>query len=263
MPELPDVESFRRYVDATCLHQTIDDVTLPDAALLAGVSRRRLAQTLPGTQFEKTARHGKHLAVHLAEGHWLLLHFGMTGSLKYYQDAEQEPEHTRLLIRFDNGYHLAYINQRKLGRIRLVDNFTEFTKREQLGPDAAEISRATFRQLVIGGRGTIKTRLMNQNIVAGLGNVYVDEILYHAGYHPASKTSQLNAADANALHRTMRRVLATAIKHRGVPGDMPASWLLPQRDGDGQCPRGHGKLETTKVSGRTTYFCPACQPKKT
>ena len=103
MPELPELEIFRRYVDSTSLHQKIETIEVKNGKVLGGVSAGGLKRGLEGTKFESTRRHGKHLFVELGDGRWLLLHFGMTGGLKYYRDADEEPAHARVLISFRNG----------------------------------------------------------------------------------------------------------------------------------------------------------------
>src|SRR5205823_13171820 len=108
MPELPDVESFRRYFDATSLHQRIDDVDVRSAYVLKGVSGRELARRLKERCFESSRRHGKHLFVRADADLWLRLHFGMTGSLRYFKHAEQSPKHSRVLFIFANAHRLAF-----------------------------------------------------------------------------------------------------------------------------------------------------------
>jgi formamidopyrimidine-DNA glycosylase len=109
MPELPDVEVFRRYVNSTSLHQNIELVEVRNGKILGGVSALKLQSTLKGRRFESTRRHGKNLFVGLDGGGWLLMHFGMTGRLKYFKDMDQDPPHDRFLISFENRYHLASI----------------------------------------------------------------------------------------------------------------------------------------------------------
>ena len=126
MPELPDVEVFRQYMDSTSLHQKIADVSLKDKSLLGEASSRDLQVRLKDRKFQSTLRHGKYLFAETDEEDWLVLHFGMTGFLKYFKNDEQAPEHIRMLITFNNGYHLAYDCQRKLGLIDLTKDTEKF-----------------------------------------------------------------------------------------------------------------------------------------
>lgn len=258
MPELPDVEVFRGYIDATALHQSIRRVEVHDTDVLADCSGAKLKRHLSGTAFETTRRHGKHLGVQLDSGEWLLLHFGMTGDLEYAKGDGDPPAHSRVVLQFTNGHRLAYINPRKLGRVRLADDFDAFVSEQDLGPDVLAIERDAFADLLSSGRGMLKSRLMNQQLLAGMGNVYTDEVFFQAGIDPETRTEEVTSESAAELWRTMRRVLRTAIDRGARPERFPESWLTPHREGE-QCPRCRGRLETTKIGGRTTHYCPACQ----
>lgn len=260
MPELPDVEIFKQYLDATALHQSIHRVELDTAMILDHISRQSLIQTLNGRQLESTRRHGKHLLVALDRGPYLTLHFGMTGYLKYFKDPDHRPAHVRLLLSFANGYHLAYVSQRKLGRVGLTDDPEKFIQEKSLGPDALELDLDGFKDVLAGRRGMLKPTLMNQSVLAGLGNVYSDEILYHCGLHPKVPAASLSAEVQEKLFNEMRQTLQEAIQDRTDPRNFPASWLLPQRHPGGECPKGHGTLTSLNVAGRRAYFCSRCQP---
>lgn len=258
MPELPDVESFRNYLDATALHKRVSDVDVRESDILTGVGRRSLERALTGAEFETTRRHGKYLGVGIDNGHWLIMHFGMTGYLDYAKTNGDPPDHTRITFGFSNGYRLAYVNQRKLGHVRLVEDFDAFIAEQDLGPDAIAIGRVDFTGLLSGGKGTLKTRLMNQSVIAGLGNVYTDEIFFQTGVHPGMAIDDVTPKIAAELWRTMRRVLRTAIDRRGDPQDLPDSWLTRHRD-DEQCPRCKRPLAQARIGGRTSRLCPQCQ----
>jgi formamidopyrimidine-DNA glycosylase len=261
MPELPDVEHFKRYADSTLLNQEISEVDLQDTKLLHSTTRKKLLNTLKGQSFENTSRHGKYLGLQISNNGWVVLHFGMTGQLGYAKDPEEVPRFTRLLITFDNDYHFAFANQRRLGRIQLVDDFKNIIEEEDLGPDALRISKNDFRELLSGRRGSVKSFFMNQSNIAGMGNVYTDEALYQAGIHPSLPANKLEDEQIDGLYERMQKMLKQAIKAQANPEKMPEDWLLPNREEDGDCPRCQGKIKTAKVSGRTTYFCPKCQRK--
>jgi len=131
---------------------------------------------------------------------------------------------------------------------------------EKLGPDAMadEVDRERFIELLQGRRGAIKSTLMNQSILAGIGNVYSDEILFQAGIHPETPVDDLNAADLGRLYTTMRRVLRVTTEKQADIDRFPDGYLLPKRD-EGVCPKCRGDLQTLKVGGRTTVFCGRCQ----
>ncbi|MGK7346466.1 MAG: Fpg/Nei family DNA glycosylase [Candidatus Nitrospinota bacterium M3_3B_026] len=260
MPELPDVEAFKRYLNATSLHKTIGRVKVYAPDVLEGVSGRRLRNALEGKSLDQTRRHGKYLFARISGGGWLVMHFGMTGRLKYFKGTHSPPRHTRLLLSFENGFNLAYILQRKLGRVFLAGSGGSFIKERGLGPDAMTIGRAPFLQRLGKGRGGVKPWLMNQGNIAGIGNIYSDEILFQARVHPLRKTGSLDETAGKRLFRKTRSVLKTASDAGADPEAMPRSWLMRHRKGGGRCPRCSSPLATLKAAGRTSWFCPECQP---
>lgn len=266
MPELPDVENYRRYLGANALHKSIAGVHVGSARILRGIAGKRLADTLSGRSMETTRRHGKHLMVQLDDGGWLTFHFGMTGRFRYFKQMEDDPKHDRLRIDFDNGYHLAFENQRLLGEVGLATDADAFVDEQDMGPDALDIDEATFRKRLAGRRGGVKTALMNQSLAAGIGNVYSDEMLFQAGIHPATPVKRLKDADIATLYRAMRTVLETAIDCGAGSDDLaqrlPRGWLLPRRDEGAPCPRCDGTIEAFRTGGRRGFLCPSCQPKR-
>lgn len=259
MPELPDVEVFKRYLDATGLHQKIEQVELRDNKILGKASANSISKTLRGHQFESTRRHGKHLLVELSDDGWLILHFGMTGFLQYFKGEEEAPRYHILVISFDNGYHLAYCSRRKLGTVDLTDDPDIFIDQEKLGPDALTLDFDRFEQLLKGRRGSIKSLLMNQQAMAGLGNIYSDEILFQAGIHPQTAVDKLTDEQHQILFDKMREVLDTAIDCKADPENLPHDYLLPHRHEGEPCPHCDSPIEQIKISGRTAYYCPRKQ----
>jgi len=264
MPELPDVETFKRYLDATALHKRIAHVTLTSEKVLHGVTRQKLANALTGQALSRTHRHGKHLFAEVDDGPWLMLHFGMTGFLAYFKRLDDDPAHDRLRLDFDNGYHLAFVNQRLFGEVGVVDDPEAFAAEQGLGPDALALDEDAFRALLADRRGQIKSALMDQSLIAGIGNVYSDEMLFQAGIHPKAQVSDLDDAALNTLYAAMMSVLREAID-KGAGSDdlldkLPVDWLLPRREDGATCPRCGGEIRAVHAAGRNAYICPACQP---
>jgi formamidopyrimidine-DNA glycosylase len=259
MPELPDVETFKRYFDATSLRQRIDDVDVRSAYVLKGVSARELVRRLKGRRFESTGRHGKHLFVRADSDLWLRLHFGMTGSLQYFKHEQRVPLHSRVLFVFANNHQLAFDDQRRFGEIGLIGDVEEFLKQRALGPDALDVDLAKFKELFGKHRGAVKSVLLNQRVIAGIGNIYADEILFHAHMHPATEISRLGSKALTKLFRAMRYILGKAIAAKADVNQMPRSWLLPHRGKGGRCPRCGRKLQSSRIGGRTAWFCANCQ----
>jgi len=183
----------------------------------------------------------------------------MTGSLHYFKNEEQAPPHTRVLFVFAKDYWLAFDDQRKLGEIGLIQNVDEFLKKRALGPDALDFDVAKFKKVLGKRRGTVKSILMNQKLIAGIGNIYADEILFRVRMYPATEISSLGDKALAKLFRATRYVLEKAIAAKADVDVMPKSWLLSQRGKGGKCPRCGHELKLSKIGGRTAWFCPHCQ----
>ena len=259
MPELPEVETFKRYLDSTSLYQRITGVEVRDAYVLKRVSVRQLARRLKGRRFENSHRHGKHLFVRAGNELWLRLHFGMTGSLEYLNHDEVAPKTARVIFRFADNFRLAFDDQRKFGEIELIDDVDEFLQTRGLGPDALEISLSQFKAIVGKHRGAVKAILLNQQLIAGIGNLYADEILFRAHVHPATYAARLSDKDLNRLFRSTRYVLEKAIALKTDFNRLPRSWLLTHRGKGGRCPRCGRALKSATIGGRTSWFCAHCQ----
>jgi len=266
MPELPDVELYKRDLDATCLGRTIRRVTVSDVRILGDLSAAELGRRLEGARITASRRHGKHLLVDLGPAGWLTLHFGMNGSLKHFTDGEDDPPYDRLRFDFEAGHHLAYVNPRLLGRVGLARGADAFIAGEGLGPDAldARFDQAVFERSLAGRKRDLKSLLMDQEVVAGIGNIYSDEILFQARLNPRTRCDRLDAGARQRLFRQVKEVLETAIASGAgaerLVDRLPGSFLIPHRGKRGQCPRCGGEIENAKFSGRTAYFCPRCQP---
>ena len=259
MPELPEVETFKRYLDSTSLHQRITNVEVRDAYVLKNVSARELARRVKGRRLENSHRHGKHLFVRAGDKLWLRLHFGMTGSLHYLKHDEETPKTTRVLFLFANNRRLAFDDQRKFGEIELIKGVDEFLLTRGLGPDALEISASKLRAVLGKRRGALKAILLNQQLIAGIGNLYADEILFRARVHPATEAARLSDKNLTGLFRAMRYVLEKAIALKTDFNRLPKSWLLTHRGKRGRCPRCGRALKSATIGGRTSWFCVHCQ----
>jgi formamidopyrimidine-DNA glycosylase len=261
MPELPEVAGFQTYLNSTALHKRIAGTTIEDNRILRGITPQQLGKRLKGAQFESTARHGKFLFLELDHGGWMVLHFAATGDVRYYKNSHEPSPNTRFLVGFDNHYRLAYRSKRALGQISFTEEPATFIRERALGPDALDdkLEADAFIETLTGRRGAIKPALMNQSIVAGVGSVYADEILFQAGIHPDTAINQLDPERLRELHRTMRRVLRLAVDRGGQVEKLPRGYLLPERREGGRCPRCGAGLQRSETAGHTSYFCSHCQ----
>jgi formamidopyrimidine-DNA glycosylase len=265
MPELPDVELFRRIFTKHALDKEVARVAVQDVRILGKLPAATLARRLQGGRFTEARRHGKHLLAKLDKGGWLTLHFGMTGALHYFAEPGEEPPFTRVRLDFAGDGHLGYSNKRMIGRVGFAEDAAAFVAAEKLGPDALDKSfdLDRLKAAAAGTKREVKSVLMDQELVAGIGNVYADEILFQAGIDPRTPVGALEPARLKRLYQKSREVLETAIAH-GAGAEqftdrMPKGSLLPERRKGGHCPRCHAPLQVFKVGGRTTYCCAHCQ----
>jgi formamidopyrimidine-DNA glycosylase len=260
MPELPDVEHFRRFLAGRATGARIQRVVTTDPQILRNASPAALDGAMRGHRFEEPERHGKWLMA-WTTGPAVLIHFGMTGQLGWAgsQEARATPRHRhdRMVFETDRG-ELRYRNMRKLGGVWLAHDRDEASRMlARLGPDALHVSPRLFRAALGRRRGQVKAALMDQAVVAGVGNLAADEALWQARIHPARRLEDLTEEERRRVERSVRRVLRTWVDRFE---DLPRGWLLPVRRPDGTCPRCRTPLARTLVGGRTTYFCSVCQP---
>lgn len=260
MPELPEVESFKKYLDKTSLHQTIEDVSLASPGMLLNTSRKKLSAMLKGNSFEKSQRHGKFLFIQLQSKGFLMIHFGMTGFFQYGNHDKKSIKPYALLVQFSNGNNLIFSDVRKLGKIAIVENVDSFVEKRGYGKDALKIDEGEFMQLFEKRKAPIKAALMNQKILAGVGNEYSDEILFQSRIHPASITSKLSKKQLKEIFHHMHTVLKEAVKQNADHDKLKQYFFLDNRKAGLPCPGNcKGKTEFQTIGGRSSYFCPSCQ----
>lgn len=156
---------------------------------------------------------------------------------------------------------MHYISKRKLGHVKYVDEIEDFIKENEIGPDALELTESEFISKLKEKKSMIKSALMDQSVVSGIGNVYADEILFQSKVHPKQKTTGLTDKTWKELHKNTQKVLKKAIEKEADVSKLPKSYLLPNREEGNDCPKCDGKIEQIKISGRTGYYCPSCQKK--
>lgn len=270
MPELPEVETYRRFLDEVLLGQTITALEVRDAHVLA-VEEDTLRRALVGRTVTGTSRLGKNCFLQLDNGQVLVLHFGMTGDVGAYRDEPDAPRFTRVALHLASGLRVAFIDPRKFGRIRLADSVAQYQQDKKLGPDALEVTAEQLQHKLGRRKTVIKPLLLDQSITAGLGNWIVDEVLFQARIHPERPAHTLSTGEFKDLHAAIQLVLRTAIGHEATYRDFPASFLIHAREWDDSatpgtdqhrfCPHHTAtEIEKTYVGGRATYTCPTCQP---
>ena len=256
MPELPEVENYARYFAAHGLHRAIARVEVRDERILGEVRKETFARKLKGRRFRSVRRHGKHLFAD-AGGIWLHLHFGMSGDLTAYREGEDVPRFARVVFHFEQGRNLAFEDMRLFGVADLLDSPDSFIAARGLGPDPLDPSFtfAKFAKLLERRKGAIKSLLMTQEVLAGMGNLHADETLYQTSIHPRRPAHRLTASEQRAVFKTMRRILRDSIRRNERGTAWPARYLTSHREEGDRCPRCGGAIRRAVVFGRTTYYC--------
>ena len=229
MPEAPDVETYKRYLESTSLNQEIKDVSVTTNMILEdSLTPEKLKQSLKGNEFHSVDRRGKYLFIQLKKKPWLVLHFGMTGRLSYFKDLDDEPEYTRARFDFSNGYHLALVMPRKLGRIWLEEKPKKLIQEKDLGPDflSDDLTLDVFLNKMKNRRGMIKSALMDQSFVSGIGNNYSDEILYQTRVYPRAQISDLDQDALKDIYIKGRKIIQQAIDWQAKKENFSDDWLI-------------------------------------
>jgi len=199
VPELPDIEAFRRNLAHKALRKPVRSTSVHDERILDNLTPSGLGRRLKSKSFVKACRHGKVLFLRQSRGGGsLVLRFGMTGSVQVCPKGCDTPQYARAELRLSDGSRLAIISQRLLGHIAFTDDEQKFVEQADLGPDAlnGDIAKSEFIKIFSESHATAKATLMDQSRIAGIGNVYADEILFQAGVRPDRKADDLSKETA-------------------------------------------------------------------
>jgi formamidopyrimidine-DNA glycosylase len=276
MPELPEVETVRRGLEHRVLGRTISAVRVLTPWVIRS-DPKSFPREMEGCRVKGLRRQGKTLALELERGdsapsRYLIVRLGMTGQLTL--TSSQSPllphTHVRLLLD-DDGEELRYRDPRRFGMLRCSAPAEAEKIFRSLGPDALEIGKEEFEQAVRGRRGAIKGWLLNQKVLAGLGNIYADEALFEARIHPQTPAGKIPQNARILLHKAIRKVLQRAVNLQGTsfrdyidiegrPGNFEPRLRVYGREGK-PCPRCSMLIQRVVVCGRSSHFCPRCQPR--
>jgi formamidopyrimidine-DNA glycosylase len=274
MPELPEVETVSQGLRKRALGRRILAVEVRHPGVIVG-SPEQFAAELEGSTIVSVQRKGKALALELeaknAPPRFLLVRLGMTGQFTVTsREAPLEP-HTHVLLALGDREELRFRDVRRFGRLRACTPGEVQAAFARLGPDAQQMTEEQFLAAMRARRGAIKSWLMNQQLLAGLGNIYADESLYVAGIHPLAQPGRVSARKARRLFRAVRRVLDHAVKLQGTsfrdyvdiegrPGNFEPRLRVYQRTGQ-PCRRCGHPIRRIVIAGRSSHFCSACQPR--
>jgi formamidopyrimidine-DNA glycosylase len=274
MPELPEVESVRRQLEPALVGRRLERVTIDDPRLVRPYEPAEVAAELEGERTVAVERRGKYLVVRFESGRVLLIHLRMTGSLLHAAAGSlQEDPHRRAVVKLDDGSDVAYRDVRRFGTWLLLEpGETEPYLSARVGdePLDALFTAARLGEGLAGRRTSLKAALLDQRTLAGIGNIYADEALWRARLNPLRPAASLDRAELRRLHRAIRAALEQGLARQGstlrdyrLPdgsgGSMQDEFRVYGRGGE-PCDRCGTPISRTHVAGRTTWFCPTCQP---
>ncbi|MGQ9824168.1 MAG: bifunctional DNA-formamidopyrimidine glycosylase/DNA-(apurinic or apyrimidinic site) lyase [Desulfotomaculales bacterium] len=273
MPELPEVETIKRTLKGKLegLSFTGVEVFLPK--IIKSPVLEVFNSLLPGKKIKKLDRRGKYLIIHLSENFALVVHLRMSGSLIYTEPGTAFAPHTHVVFHLSNGSQLRYTDLRQFGQIYLLEEsgLASLAGLNGLGPDPFDprFTREFFKKGLKQRRSMLKPLLLDQSFVAGIGNIYADEVLFRARIHPRRQSHTLTSREASRLYHVIREVLEEAIENRGTSirdyvdgegkeGNYQNMLKVHNREGKA-CPKCGKTIVRFRLGGRSTYYCPGCQ----
>jgi len=274
MPELPEVESVRRQLEPVLVGRRFERVSIDDARLVRPYDPAEVAAELQGERVAAVERRGKYLVVRFESGRVLLVHLRMTGSLlRLPHGSLPDDPHRRAVVNLDDESDVAYRDVRRFGTWLLLEpGEAEPYLGARVGDEPLDMrfTAARLGERLAGRRTSLKAALLDQRTLAGLGNIYADEALWRARLNPLRPAAGLDRAELRRLHRGIRGALEHGLARQGstlrdyrLPdgsaGSMQNEFRVYGRR-DEPCDRCGTPITRTQVAGRTTWFCPTCQP---
>ena len=275
MPELPEVETVRRRLEPALVGRRFEHVEIDDPRLTRPEDPAEVAAELTGERVEALERRGKYLIVRFESGRVLLIHLRMTGTLLHASPGmPADVPHRRAVVNLDDGSDVVYRDVRRFGTWLLVEpDALDPYLAERLGgePLGRTFTTRSLAASLANRKAPVKAALLDQRTLAGLGNIYVDEALWRARIHPLRPARELDADEVRALREGIKRALEAGIRRQGATlrdyrqpdgsaGSMQNEFKVYGRLGE-PCDRCGTPIEKTRVAGRGTWYCPACQPR--
>lgn len=267
MPELPEVETIIRGLQQQLVGLKIVRIRVN----LPKVIRRGDISLLKGAAIQGISRRGKIILITLSNKITILVHLKMSGQIIYTSSEKPATKHTHLIFELSDGNQLRYIDPRQFGYFLLIKNseLSQIRPLTTLGPDPLKISLDDFKERISKRKGRIKSLLLNQSFLAGIGNIYADEILHQAQIHPLKPAQNISVPQIERLYQASKEILTEAIERKGSSirdyldssgqeGNYQKLHQAYQREGK-PCLTCQTKIARLKIGGRSSYFCPNCQ----
>ncbi len=270
MPELPEVQTIVDALKKSIVGKKIKSINI-DSSRVFSQNKASLKKGLKGRKIISIKRRGKFIIIEMSRNRSLLIHLGMTGGIFFSTENQLPEKHDHLIIKFTDRTQITYHDPRKFGKVKSVSSL-EIDKNPEiakLGPEPLKISENEFVNLLKKRKGRIKTTLLNQKVLAGLGNIYSDEALFDARIYPLTKADRLKEKMLSKLHLSIQKILKKAIRAGGSSVDdylnidgekgfFQFHHKVYGREGK-PCKRCKAKIKRIRISQRSSFFCPSCQ----
>ena len=271
MPELPEVETIRRQIEPELVGRRIESMEVFDERLTRPVPPREVERAVTGRRIESVGRRGKYLMVRLEGGRWLVMHLRMTGNI-VLREPRSDVRFLRAVIRLEGGTTLLFTDARRFGTAVVLDDGevdAYMAVRAGVEPLSERLTAERVCELAAGRRAPLKSFLLAQEGIAGLGNIYADEALWRARLHPLSPAGSMRLEHCERLCEGIVGALEAGLDNggasiddyrdaRGAEGTMQDEFCVHNREGQ-PCPRCGTEIRRIVLGGRSTYFCPGCQ----
>jgi formamidopyrimidine-DNA glycosylase len=275
VPELPEVETIRRQLEPWVTGRTVKRARVFDPLTVAPLSPAGFVRRMAGRRIKTLTRRGKYLFFELSGGGALMVHLRMTGRLTRFDAGEAHPgkgtRHLRLILELDDGSAVTLHDQRRFGKALILSRDECETLSRRIGPEPLEreFNARSLAEILRNRKRAVKSVLLDQQLIAGIGNIYADEALFRAGIHPERPAGEISLEETERLVRAIKQTLRDAIRLEGSSidtyrtaggrrGRFQETFRVHRRAGE-PCPACGGTVVKIRVGGRGTYFCPACQ----
>lgn len=265
MPELPEVETIRLQLQSIT-NKKISEVIIKDKRVIKDIKAEAFRLAVKNKKIKDVLRRGKVLIVELSDGNSIVLHLRISGWIIIGDGNEK---YSRVVFCFSSGVCMSFCDSRVLGEIKLARDWKQVPIIKRMGPDPLELDKKGFLELFSGKKTKIKPLLMDQDFLAGVGNIYAQEALFCAGVHPERNADKITSAEMGKIYQCLVKILKDAIKNRGSSVD---TYRAPDGSQDNYqdrlkvygrqgepCCKCKNPLKKKSIAGRGTCFCPYCQ----
>ncbi len=262
MPELPDVEAVKRRIEKKVKGKRVKGIKILDNKLIRWTPLSTFKKIIKGNTISSVFRRGKFIIFNLKSGDSIVSHLKMSGDFRYLRTKDKIDKYDKIILNLSDNHDLRYLSKRLLGMLTVAKNkdYSHIPTLRNMGPEPLDnrFTFETFKNILKGRKREIKPLLLDQSFIAGIGNIYADEILFHSRINPKRRVSGLTEKNKKDIFKYTKSILGFAVKHyRLVP--LKRSFIMNHREEGAPCPRCRRPLKRIVIATRSAFFCPRCQ----